>query len=72
MFQPLPSRRIVEPFPPEHTVKYHKVRFKLEKRSIIAYHPCIRRILDYWHREYGLVNYKKRDVTKKNVRSQSL
>lgn len=29
---------------------------KLEKRSIILYHSCIRKTLDYWYREYGLVN----------------
>lgn len=54
--QPLLSRGVAESFSPEHSIKYQKIRAKLEKRSILLYHPCIRKTLDYWYREYGLVN----------------
>ncbi|XP_032686024.1 dynein heavy chain 7, axonemal-like isoform X4 [Odontomachus brunneus] len=50
---PMLSRRTAESFSPEHSVKYRRMKAKLEKRSIILYHPCIRKILDYWYREYG-------------------
>ncbi|RLU26562.1 hypothetical protein DMN91_000358 [Ooceraea biroi] len=52
---PLLSRGIIDPYSPERGVKYTKIRAKLEKRSIVLYHPCIRKTLDYWHREYGKV-----------------
>ncbi|XP_014484361.1 PREDICTED: dynein heavy chain 7, axonemal-like [Dinoponera quadriceps] len=50
---PTISQRIAEPFSPEVSDKYRRMRATLEKRSIILYHPCIRKILDYWYREYG-------------------
>ncbi|XP_025074708.1 dynein heavy chain 7, axonemal-like [Pogonomyrmex barbatus] len=44
--------------------KYQKIRTKLEKKSIILYHPCIRKTLNYWYREYGKVKQvDKRQLT---------
>ncbi|KYN09877.1 Dynein heavy chain 7, axonemal [Trachymyrmex cornetzi] len=50
---PLLFREIAELLSLEHCIKYKKRRAKLEKRSIMLYHPCIRKTLDYWYREYG-------------------
>ncbi|XP_025152591.1 dynein heavy chain 7, axonemal-like [Harpegnathos saltator] len=50
---PTHSRVIAEPFSPEYSDKYRRIKSTLERRSIILYHPCIRKILDYWYREYG-------------------
>ncbi|KAL6257142.1 hypothetical protein P5V15_012074 [Pogonomyrmex californicus] len=44
--------------------KYQKIRTKLEEKSIILYHPCIRKALNYWYREYGKVKQvDKRQLT---------
>ncbi|XP_011059661.1 PREDICTED: uncharacterized protein LOC105149142 [Acromyrmex echinatior] len=53
---PLLSREIAELFSLEHCIKCKKRRAKLEERSIMLYHPCIRKIVNLWYREYGLVN----------------
>lgn len=43
-------------FPKEHEVNYRWNRAKLERR-IILYRPVVRRIFDYWYREFRLVSY---------------
>ncbi|KAG5343357.1 DYH7 protein, partial [Acromyrmex heyeri] len=52
---PLLSREIAELFSLEHCIKCKKRRAKLEKSSIMLYHPCIRKIVNFWYREYGEV-----------------
>ncbi|XP_011702284.1 PREDICTED: dynein heavy chain 7, axonemal-like isoform X3 [Wasmannia auropunctata] len=63
---PLLFRGIAELLTLEHSVKYQKIKAKLERKSIILYHPCMRKTLDYWYREYGEV----RQVDKRELTSQ--
>lgn len=53
--QPFPIREIADPYSPERSARHTRIRGKLERRSISLYHPCIRKAVDHWHREYGLV-----------------
>ncbi|KAL6428106.1 hypothetical protein ACFW04_008466 [Cataglyphis niger] len=62
---PLSSQRIAELISPERSVKYQKIKMKFEKKSIILYHFCIRKTLDYWHRKYG----KLKQIDKKELAS---
>ncbi|XP_053995911.1 dynein axonemal heavy chain 7-like isoform X3 [Hylaeus anthracinus] len=38
--------------PVEHTINYQRTRAKLEK-TMILYCPAVRRIIDYWYREFS-------------------
>lgn len=41
----------IKHFPPEFSVKYKKIKIQL-KRNLVLYHPCMRKTLDLWHREF--------------------
>ncbi|XP_043277906.1 dynein axonemal heavy chain 7-like [Venturia canescens] len=44
----------IKHFPPEYTVKYRRIKVQL-KKNLILYHPCIRKTLDLWHREFSSI-----------------
>lgn len=42
---------VIKNFPVEFSMKYKRMRLKLAK-NLILYHPCMRKTLDLWHREF--------------------
>ncbi|KAK0178126.1 hypothetical protein PV328_002104, partial [Microctonus aethiopoides] len=42
----------IKNFPLEFSMKYKRMRLKLAK-NLILYHPCMRKTLDLWHREFS-------------------